>query len=94
VTATNNAGVTGSSASFTAPAIYQLGSTGDLPIGSATSKLAMLTASPTPASRTANGNNPSAALIQGTDGNFYGTTSYGGPSNLGVVFSMTPAGTR
>ena len=25
-----------------------------------------------------NGENPNACLVQGTDGNFYGTTSYGG----------------
>jgi uncharacterized repeat protein (TIGR03803 family) len=32
-------------------------------------------------------------LIQGTDGNLYGTTSTGGPNNLGTVFRMTPSGT-
>jgi uncharacterized repeat protein (TIGR03803 family) len=36
--------------------------------------------------------NPSAALIQATDGNFYGTTYAGGAHNLGTVFRMTPAG--
>jgi uncharacterized repeat protein (TIGR03803 family) len=30
-----------------------------------------------------------AALIQATDGNFYGTTRQGGPSGLGVVFRLT-----
>ena len=35
------------------------------------------------------GSNPNAALLQGVDGNFYGTT-YGLP---GTVFKMTPSGT-
>jgi uncharacterized repeat protein (TIGR03803 family) len=38
------------------------------------------------------GNNPAAALIQGSDGNFYGTTYSGGINNLGTVFKITPAG--
>jgi len=38
------------------------------------------------------GANPGAALIQGTDGNFYGTGTYGGASGVGVVFKITPAG--
>jgi len=33
-----------------------------------------------------------AALVQGTDGNFYGTTTAGGASGLGTVFNITPAG--
>ena len=32
------------------------------------------------------------ALVQGNDGNFYGTTDAGGDSNYGTVFSITPAG--
>jgi uncharacterized repeat protein (TIGR03803 family) len=32
------------------------------------------------------------SLIQGSDGNFYGVTQFGGASNLGVVFKITPAG--
>ncbi len=35
---------------------------------------------------------PVAALIQASDGNFYGTTVYGGLYGLGSVFQMTPAG--
>ncbi len=35
---------------------------------------------------------PSAALVQGTNGNFYGTTGYGGASGEGTVFQVTPAG--
>ncbi len=40
------------------------------------------------------GADPQAALIQGSDGNFYGTTFYGGTSNYGTVFKIvpTPAG--
>jgi uncharacterized repeat protein (TIGR03803 family) len=33
-----------------------------------------------------------APLVQGTDGNFYGTTQFGGTANLGTVFKITPAG--
>ena len=32
------------------------------------------------------------ALMEGADGNFYGTTTYGGASNSGVVFKITPGG--
>lgn len=38
------------------------------------------------------GYNPQASLVQGTDGNFYGTTSGGPPPLLGTVFKVTPAG--
>jgi uncharacterized repeat protein (TIGR03803 family) len=34
-----------------------------------------------------------APLVQGTDGNFYGTTEYGGSTNDGTVFKITPDGT-
>jgi uncharacterized repeat protein (TIGR03803 family) len=40
----------------------------------------------------ANGSAPEAGLVQGIDGNFYGTTSKGGSSNMGTIFRMTPAG--
>jgi uncharacterized repeat protein (TIGR03803 family) len=33
------------------------------------------------------------SLVQGTDGNFYGTTYGGGAHNYGTVFKITPAGT-
>jgi uncharacterized repeat protein (TIGR03803 family) len=39
------------------------------------------------------GTGASAALIQATDGNFYGTTSGFGVSNTGTVFKITPSGT-
>src|ERR1700694_3229545 len=31
-------------------------------------------------------------LIQGSDGNFYGTTAIGGANNAGTVFKLTPEG--
>jgi uncharacterized repeat protein (TIGR03803 family) len=34
-----------------------------------------------------------APLVQGTDGNFYGNTVYGGTSGDGVIFKMTATGT-
>jgi len=36
---------------------------------------------------------PLAGLVQGTDGNFYGTTTAGGAHFQGTVFQITPAGT-
>jgi len=38
------------------------------------------------------GEAPRAALIQATDGNFYGTTVEGGASGDGTVFKITPSG--
>lgn len=38
------------------------------------------------------GANPYASLVQATNGNFYGTTQFGGADNFGTVFKMTPAG--
>ncbi|MGB8169262.1 MAG: choice-of-anchor tandem repeat GloVer-containing protein [Chthoniobacteraceae bacterium] len=40
------------------------------------------------------GSSPQAALIIGSDNNFYGTTSGGGASSLGTVFKTTPAGVQ
>ena len=37
---------------------------------------------------------PEAGVIQGSDGNFYGTTLQGGASGLGIVFELTPSGTE
>jgi uncharacterized repeat protein (TIGR03803 family) len=34
------------------------------------------------------GKQPSGALLQASDGNFYGTTGSGGPSNDGTVFKL------
>ncbi len=38
------------------------------------------------------GSYPYAALVQGSDGNFYGTTYIGGSNQLGSVFQITPNG--
>jgi uncharacterized repeat protein (TIGR03803 family) len=38
------------------------------------------------------GANPVAGVVQATDGNFYGTTGYGGAMGLGNVFKITPSG--
>jgi uncharacterized repeat protein (TIGR03803 family) len=38
------------------------------------------------------GGGPYARLLQGTDGNFYGTTTGGGSAGLGTIFAITPSG--
>src|SRR5579859_1555190 len=38
------------------------------------------------------GANPEAALVEGSDGNFYGTTSGGGTNNAGTIFRIGPNG--
>ncbi len=40
----------------------------------------------------ADGGNPQASLVEGSDGNFYGTTSGGGTNKAGTVFKITPSG--
>ncbi|HZP24553.1 MAG TPA: choice-of-anchor tandem repeat GloVer-containing protein [Terriglobales bacterium] len=39
------------------------------------------------------GSIPYTKLVQGADGNFYGTTNHGGANNDGTIFKMTPGGT-
>ena len=39
------------------------------------------------------GASPYAGLVQATDGNFYGTTFFGGAANAGTVFKVTPSDT-
>ena len=41
----------------------------------------------------ADGTTPDAGLVQAADGNFYGTTEWGGAYGDGTVFKLTPAGT-
>ena len=38
------------------------------------------------------GATPVGALAQGSDGNFYGTTQYGGANGTGTIFQITPVG--
>ena len=38
------------------------------------------------------GANPQSSLVQGADGNFYGTTQDGGANGYGTVFKITPGG--
>jgi uncharacterized repeat protein (TIGR03803 family) len=40
----------------------------------------------------ADGAAPAAGLVQGIDGNFYGTTTLGGTNNDGTIFKITPQG--
>ena len=40
----------------------------------------------------ADGRQPVAALVQGVDGNLYGTAPYAGVNGYGTVFKMTPSG--
>lgn len=39
------------------------------------------------------GTDPRSGLIQAADGNFYGTTYYGGANSAGVVYKISPSGT-
>src|SRR5579863_59218 len=39
------------------------------------------------------GDNPFSALVQGTNGDLYGTTENGGASEEGTLFKITPSGT-
>ena len=41
---------------------------------------------------TPDGETPKGAIIQASDGNFYGTTAAGGANSFGSIYKMTPAG--
>ncbi len=43
-------------------------------------------------SHNADGAAPGAGLVLGKDGNFYGTTQFGGANGVGTIFKITPAG--
>lgn len=45
-----------------------------------------------PVAGCADGAIPTAALVQGSDGNFYGTTALGGAGGEGTIFEITPTG--
>jgi uncharacterized repeat protein (TIGR03803 family) len=40
----------------------------------------------------ADGEQPNSLLVQGRDGNLYGTTTLGGAGGAGTIFALTPAG--
>ena len=67
-------------------------------LGAVTSTAVTLTVTPQPErvlysfAGGVDGENPNSALIQASDGNFYGTTPNGGANNLGTVFKITSAG--
>lgn len=42
----------------------------------------------------ANGNYPSGKLAKAADGTLYGTTTNGGPADLGTIYKISPAGVR
>ena len=63
---------------------------GHVPAGVA--RLGLMPLGRLPATNRLNGCVPSAGLVQGSDGNFYGTTDGGGAGSCGTVFQMTPAG--
>ncbi|MGH8202257.1 MAG: beta strand repeat-containing protein [Steroidobacteraceae bacterium] len=46
------------------------------------------------ASGSSDGGYPSAGLVLGSDGNYYGTTGQGGSANAGTIFKITPSGTE
>lgn len=43
---------------------------------------------------TTDGANPQGNLVQASDGDFYGMTTYGGSNDYGTAFRVTPAGTE
>jgi uncharacterized repeat protein (TIGR03803 family) len=83
--------IQGSDGSFYGTTIY--GGANDVGTVFKMDSSGMLAVSHSFAGGTTDGMNPAAGLIQGSDGNFYGTTYYGGTSDLGTVFRMDSSGT-
>ena len=46
------------------------------------------------ADNSSDGGYPTAGLVRGSDGNYYGTTNQGGSAAMGTIFEITPSGTE
>ena len=73
-------GTTAAGGTNAAGTVFRITSAGTL------TTLCQFSANPT------NDQQPHAGLVQGSDGNFYGTTFLGGTNQLGAVFRISPAG--
>jgi len=70
---------------FTGGALYEIGTAFSITLGGTLTTLINFD--------NINGEAPEGGLIQGTDGEFYGTTTYGGERGSGTVFSVTDSTT-
>lgn len=73
-------GTTGGYASFSQGTVFRISPDGNL------------TTLHTFGSFATDGKSPATSLVQGSDGNFYGTTASGGAFGQGTLFQITPAG--
>lgn len=64
----------------------------DAPYGEVFKITSQGTLTPVHIFKATDGANPYAPVIQGSDGNLYGTTVFGGMNHNGVVFQVSPAG--
>jgi uncharacterized repeat protein (TIGR03803 family) len=78
-------GTTGSGGAYKKGIVFKVTATGDYTLLYSFSGLGGISGSTDAAT-------PLAGLIQGTDGNFYGTTYWGGAYTVGTVFRITPTG--